>query len=387
MEHLGRTRSAHQETPEQVAALLRLNNKVGHVKALVEYLDSDFADVKKRLYPMLKRETITSDLLWALWRPDTLVYSKGQTDEQAEIVERVVPVDGLDKLPLDKSIQLRVHSLAFDGERFGYSARTLNYENFRGTREITSLQCYPLSYHRNGAALRQVLIERGKKLVGLHNSQHKDYDGWLNSTDPAARCHVLRSRIMVDTALFRRMNPDHKPPDITFMDSRTRPVSMLMEKAKGAFDIFSPDIREEVRGEFRRLIDAVVVSDPGPTATPTLDEILATERAAGLTVLSDEETAMHSLGEGIYDTSFLTDEDYLLAPSLIHGYSFSLKEWLNFNVSKIHDIEWNCNAWDSLVLPRETKDVIHGLVESRRENAVRPMDDVICGKEKGLVSK
>jgi hypothetical protein len=103
--------------------------------------------------------------------------------------------------------------------------------------------------------------------------------------------------------------------------------------------------------------------------------------------LSDEETAMHSLGEGIYDTSFLTDEDYLLAPSLIHGYSFSLKEWLNFNVSKIHDIEWNCNAWDSLVLPRETKDVIHGLVESRRENAVRQMDDVICGKEKGLVSK
>ena len=46
-----------------------------HLKVLLKYLDKDYADTKKTLYPMLEAGIITFDLLWALYKPNDLVYT------------------------------------------------------------------------------------------------------------------------------------------------------------------------------------------------------------------------------------------------------------------------------------------------------------------------
>lgn len=46
-----------------------------HLKVLLNYLDKDYASTKKSLYPMLESGIITFDLLWALYKPNTLAYT------------------------------------------------------------------------------------------------------------------------------------------------------------------------------------------------------------------------------------------------------------------------------------------------------------------------
>lgn len=42
---------------------------------LIKYLDKDYAETKKTLFPLLESRTITFDLLWALFKPNTIAYT------------------------------------------------------------------------------------------------------------------------------------------------------------------------------------------------------------------------------------------------------------------------------------------------------------------------
>lgn len=48
--------------------------KASHVKVLIKYLDTDYAETKKTLYPLLESNTITFDLLWALFKSNEIAY-------------------------------------------------------------------------------------------------------------------------------------------------------------------------------------------------------------------------------------------------------------------------------------------------------------------------
>lgn len=48
--------------------------KVSHIKVLIKYLDKDYAETKKTLYPLLESNTITFDLLWALFKSNEIAY-------------------------------------------------------------------------------------------------------------------------------------------------------------------------------------------------------------------------------------------------------------------------------------------------------------------------
>ena len=48
--------------------------KAAHLKVLIKYLDKDYAEIKKTLYPLLESNTITFDLLWALFKSNEIAY-------------------------------------------------------------------------------------------------------------------------------------------------------------------------------------------------------------------------------------------------------------------------------------------------------------------------
>ena len=91
--------------------------------------------------------------------------------------------------------------------------------------------------------------------------------------------------------------------------------------------------------------------------------------------------------EGQFESSKreFTEEELLIASPVVLGFSFGEKLWLEFSVSGIKDIEWNDDAWDSLVLPGTEKDIIKALVSSHYSAKKEGFDDVIQGKGKGLV--
>ena len=67
--------------------------------------------------------------------------------------------------------------LDYDGKTFGIAETIQQVENFKGTRRITSLPAYPLSYHPESIKLKEQLIARGKKFVSLDGMQYKFQDG------------------------------------------------------------------------------------------------------------------------------------------------------------------------------------------------------------------
>ena len=46
-------------------------------------------------------------------------------------------------------------------------------KNFKGHRQISSLPCYPLKYHKDPEKLREQLIERGKCFAALEGQQYR----------------------------------------------------------------------------------------------------------------------------------------------------------------------------------------------------------------------
>lgn len=83
---------------------------------------------------------------------------------------------------------------------------------------------------------------------------------------------------------------------------------------------------------------------------------------------------------------FLDDreEEYLLAPARVVGFSLRKKVWLQFYIDNITDIVFNEHAFHHLVLPSKHKGLVRALVEEHVKDT-NSFDDVIHGKGKGLV--
>jgi hypothetical protein len=80
----------------------------------------------------------------------------------------------------------------------------------------------------------------------------------------------------------------------------------------------------------------------------------------------------------------LTEEQKLICSPLLRGYSLKNKLWLNFFVSSVKDIEWQKDAFNRLVLPKDQKELILGFTQSQREHR-DTFDDVIKGKGRGMI--
>lgn len=80
----------------------------------------------------------------------------------------------------------------------------------------------------------------------------------------------------------------------------------------------------------------------------------------------------------------LTTEQKLVCTPVLRGYSLKNKTWLNFFVNCVEDIEWQKDAFDRLVLPKNQKELILGFTESQRKNR-DTFDDVIEGKGRGMI--
>lgn len=83
----------------------------------------------------------------------------------------------------------------------------------------------------------------------------------------------------------------------------------------------------------------------------------------------------------------LTEEHLLVAAPTVHGYSLKDQEWLRFYLDSVTEIEWDSNAFESLVLPSEQenlKDLILAFAKAQSKQ-LDNFDDVVKGKGRGIV--
>ncbi|KJZ79451.1 hypothetical protein HIM_00920 [Hirsutella minnesotensis 3608] len=383
----------------------RLQTKRKQLKVLIKYLDEDYAKVKESLYPMIESGVITFDLLWALWKPNTLIYGTTYGSIEDPRVFKVDMAYRQSSIMRGEFYFIEGKYLEFDGKKFGYGTVAEEIPEFQGARKITTLPCYPLKYHKEQDQIRQTLISRGKKFVALNGVHYKCYSGiayMKRKKGSILKFNVQQSRVMVDPAIFRRINPNYcvsmvrpKDHDVLSDDGpsvdesgcceydsddgseqhdKIEYVSKVFKNDKG--DVFVAKIpRREKDGSSERALQALPKKADLPVDKSSTQSSMNGVDAA----VTPSETSQEPLPE-------FSEEDYLIASPIVFGFSFSEKQWLELSVSAVKDITWNETAWDSLVLDSSTKDLIKALVQSRKYHATQTIDDVIQGKGKGLVT-
>lgn len=369
--------------------------KVKHMKVLLKYLDKDYADIKKTLYPMLESGLITFDLLWALYKPNTLGFmaTYGTVHEPRAFSIRYA--EKLYNFMKGEWYFVEGKYLEYDGKTWGMGIVDCEVPAFKGARKITSLACYPLRYHKNEEQLRKTLIERGKKFVSLQGVQYKSHEGLAFYKKKRQVIKVnINGRIMVDPAIHRRMQPNYpvstvKPKDADDMsedeDGSDCGCSCGSEGGGDSGDDDEPKTKVKIfidEEDKTHLVKVEVDADGEDVAPEKLEEIVGAEAEnkseAGMVNGEEEE------GKGVLPV--FKDEEYLIASPVVLGFSFNEKLWLEFTVSGVKEIVWNEGAYDSLVLEDNAKDIVKAMVRSHKYHAADSIDDVIQGKGKGMVA-
>lgn len=379
----------------------RIETKRQHLKVLVKYIDKDYADIKKSLYPMLENGLVTFDLLWALWKPNTLAFTTtyGSHDEP-----RVFKVEMAEKhysIMKGDFYYIEGKYFEYDGKQFGYGSMSEELGDFRGARKITSLGIYPLKYHKNETQLRKDLIDRGKKFVTLSGVHYKSHHGMAYYKKKKAVVKVnINGRIMVDPQIHRRINPNYpislvrpKDHDVLSEDEDSDAGSACCCASDSENNGEALEEREKVKYVTKVFKDEkgkvqlirMPKADDEETNKEKLDQVPIKEDDKPKVSGEDAATPTSEETDNKSPPEF-TDEEYLIASPVVLGFAFAEKMWLEFTVSGVKEIQWNENAYQSLVLEPKTKDIVKALVESHKYHAAESIDDVIQGKGKGLVA-
>ena len=374
---------AKTEKKKKVKATAK--TKAAHVKVLVKYLDKDYAETKKTLYPLLEANTITFDLLWALFKSNDIAYCPTYSNPDEPRAFKIEYANKESSFMKGQWYSIEGRYLEYDGKSFGMGTMSVEVEQFKGPRKISSLACYPLRYHKDCDKMKQQLIERGKKFVALKGMNYRFHKGMGFYKKKRQIIKVnINGRVMVDPAIHRRINPNYpistvKPKDPDIIDDSDESDD---ESCGCACDSSDGDDHHQVE----QLDDA---DEPRTKIKLVGDE----EEHAHLVEVEVDENGNEIKKENL-DTIEVADdaehefseEELLIASPVVLGFAFSEKLWLEFTVSGITEIEWNEGAFSSLVLPDNQKSIVKALVESHTFQASRNIDDVIQGKGRGLVA-
>jgi hypothetical protein len=353
-----------------------------HLKLLIAYLDKDYDQTKKNLEPMLKAGNITFDLVWALFKPNSIAYTATYGAAEQPRCFRVDQVYREKSFMLGEFYLVEGRYLEYDGKAFGLGDLDISIDHFKGPKKITSLSTYPLQYYKDSEALRTQLIERGKKFVALAGMNFKVMKGlaFMKKKKQVLKFNI-NGRVMVDPKTFRRENANYQVstvhnPDDSDDESDEGACSCADDSDDARERSLSDDEADEPKIRYKIILDEHNKTQLVEIGGEFDEKPVRQERIDKLPTDKAEE-----LGK----KREFSEEELLIASAVVLGFSFVEKQWLEFSVSGIGDIVWDDGAFDSLVLPPSHKAIVKAQVCSHKFHGAKTIDDIIQGKGKGLV--
>jgi hypothetical protein len=354
----------------------QLEQQISQCKLLLKYIDEDYDEVRKTLKPMLKAGTITYNLAWALFKPNALAYTPTYGNKDDPRAFKIDYCYEEEDWFGNRKWNIEGRYLEYDGKVFGLGDHFVSIPAFKGHRKIANLAAYPMHFYKDPEALHDLLIERGKKFIALQGQNYRVQNGlgYQKIKRSVAKFNI-NGRVMIDPATFRRINANY-PLSYIKQDELGNDDSSDEDSDDCCGCDFDSDEEEEEekvkKGKLvmwkdnsgKKHLIRITPSDDGPDIT-----------AQKLDVVEDDEDESDHV---------FTEEELLIASPVVLGFSFSEKVWLEFSILGIKEIAWNDEAFDTLVLPKQIKQNLKGLVSSHRFSATKTIDDVIVGKGKGL---
>lgn len=105
--------------------------------------------------------------------------------------------------------------LDYNGQTFGEVSTALGIRAFQGAKQIDGLEAFPLEFHRQQDEMKKYFIRCGRQFTSLIGQHHAQYRGNAFYMENGDYVEVpVDSRIVVDVAYFRKVNPNCARPRI-----------------------------------------------------------------------------------------------------------------------------------------------------------------------------
>jgi hypothetical protein len=189
-----------------------------HLDLLVGYIKRTYASTTERLGPLLEKHQITYDLLWTLFKPNTLAHTKCFGTGQPRCVRYEFGEEKTTKSGIEY-FHIKARYLDFDGKVFGEASSEHAIEKFRGAKRIAALDVFPLKYHPSEKHARAYLTKCGQKFLSMMEIHLCEYEGKAFYIEKEKVVEIfIKSRVVVDAAYFREENPNYARPSIKESD-------------------------------------------------------------------------------------------------------------------------------------------------------------------------
>ncbi|KAK0652404.1 hypothetical protein B0T16DRAFT_454774 [Cercophora newfieldiana] len=318
-----------------------------HMDLLYPVISKEILPHIKAVEDYTKNGVINFDYVWAIFPPGTCVYTK--TDEHHRMYE-VTGCSYLNDAAGQPYLNLDCRYIDCDGTSFGYIAEALYIELFHGVKKIHELDVVPMHLHPDKESMLDRLHARGEKFEAHLGYKYVNYTGFY--TAPQAqrkRREADKNRFIVDRKMF----------DIYYNGYETS-LEDLSPKSQDKDD--SNDATEEVLSVAYRATKS---------AYREFQKVL--ERYDSKNSSTNASTVT------------LTPKQRMLCTPILKGYCLTSKQWCEFPVDGVSEIEFNEDAFDRLVLAQGYKEIIHAFVGEQLSREDGGFDDIIKGKGQGFI--
>ncbi|RAK94951.1 P-loop containing nucleoside triphosphate hydrolase protein [Aspergillus ibericus CBS 121593] len=305
-----------------------------HLRLLIDHLKRAYSDIAQRLESMLQHGHITYDLLWALFKPGSHVFTTcfGTKEPRCVVFDAGEEVTQND----ETWFNLECRFFDYDGIKFGEAGIFLRVAKFRGSKPIESLEAFPLRHHPNHEQVRKDLVGRGRKFRDLAGShiRHCKGSAFFMNKGKIIKLNI-NSRVAVDAAFFHEMQPNYSRPSLR--DGGVKDKNGITVVDIGAM------LKEGREREKERM-----------------------------------------RGDGV-DAQQLSETDLLVACPTACCFSFREKMFLECAVGALGEVDWSPQSFDCLQIPSDDRTLLLSLAKTRLGLIPTvPFDDVIDGKGQGL---
>ena len=156
---------------------------IDDISTALEFIDEDFGNTILSLASLSEHDEITFDLLWTLFPPRTVVFTKKNEMNEPQALRFQT---GSYETRQDRSeyFSLKCSMINHDGQDFGWGDHWLEINGFEGAKKTYTLSALPLSLHPEKEAMRNQLIDRGRKYIQMLEPTCREYNGTAIRSNP-----------------------------------------------------------------------------------------------------------------------------------------------------------------------------------------------------------
>ncbi|KAI9733084.1 MAG: hypothetical protein M1834_003630 [Cirrosporium novae-zelandiae] len=209
-----------------------------HMRCYVEFIDNKIMPLYDLFKGTSQRKIQFSDL-WLLFRIGEIVYSSPVSDSaelQASkrsshtrmnqaawklyrISDTLIHEDSPDDLENDASILLLGgYYIDYDGDSYGPIKHEFQINFFKGEKDITSLELYPIRFVKESQQIRDRLRTQGGTFQSFVKENHLYYEGWTITSSPTGELYKdlnnpehIESNVIIDFIEGFKHNPSWRP--------------------------------------------------------------------------------------------------------------------------------------------------------------------------------